>query len=81
MDPMTMLMIAGALASIWGAVVARASAKTPEEVKASDEALAQRWAAAEAMLAAIAPNWRARLVAYRSGQDPYGTGPAEPPTP
>ena len=85
MDPMTILMVAGALFSIWSAVQQRAAATTPEQIKASDDQLAQRWAAAEALLAPLAPQWRERLAAYRAGQDPYkgltmvGDGPQPAP--
>jgi hypothetical protein len=81
MDPVTLLMIAGAVMSIWSAVAQRASARTPEEKATADQKVNEAWAAAEALLAPHVVGARSRLEALARGENPYATPTLPPPPP
>ena len=78
MDPVTLLLFAGAILQIWGAVSARAAAKTPEEQASADAKVNEAWTAAEALVAPHVAGARSRLAALAAVENPYGTTPGVP---
>ena len=71
MDPVTMLLIAGAILQVWTAVHSAMTAKTPEERDQALKDLDAQWAAARGLLDPHVAGAKARLEALARGEKPY----------